>query len=93
VGLFINLFKKDNQKTEDLEEVKSPSIKENDDEIAAVIASVVACMDEEETVAAITAAIACVMGTSADHFIVRNVKRTSELDSIWSMAGRLKLMR
>ena len=78
-----NLFKKNKDEEE-----------QNEGEIAAVIAAVVASMDEEEeTVAAITAAIACILGTSTSDFIVKNIKRTPELDSIWAMAGRMKLMR
>lgn len=78
-----NFFKKNKDEEE-----------QNEDEIAAVIAAVVASMDEEEeTVAAITAAIACVLETSTSDFIVKNIKRTPEMDSIWSMAGRMKLMR
>ncbi|MGB4438972.1 MAG: sodium pump decarboxylase subunit gamma [Sedimentibacter sp.] len=88
-----NLFKKNNE--EELEIKNSfQEQSENEDEIAAVIAAVVASMDEEEEiVAAITAAIACILGTSTNDFIVRNIKRTPEMDSIWANAGRMKLMR
>lgn len=89
-----NLFKK-NKDEEELE-IKNllQEQSEDEDEIAAVIAAVVASMDEEEeTVAAITAAIACILGTSTNDFIVKNIKRTPEMDSIWSLAGRMKLMR
>jgi len=87
-----NLFKKN--KDEELLEIKNSFQEQNEDEIAAVIAAVVASMDEEEEiVAAITAAIACIMGTNTSDFVVRNIKRTPEMDSIWSLAGRMKLMR
>jgi len=88
-----NLFKKNNE--EEIEIKNSfQEQSENEAEITAVIAAVVASMDEEEEiVAAITAAIACILGTSTNDFIVRNIKRTPEMDSIWSHAGRMKLMR
>ncbi len=77
-----NLFRKNKDEYED------------EDEVAAVIAAVVASMDEEEEiVAAITAAIACILGTSTSDFVVKNIKRTPEMDSIWAHAGRVKLMR
>lgn len=68
---------------------------EDEDEIAAVISAVIASMNEEETevVAAITAAIACILGKSTSEFIVKNIKRSPDLDSIWAHAGRMKLMR
>lgn len=81
MGLFSKLFNKDNEIEHD-----------DEDEITAVISAVLSSMDnEEEVVAAITAAITCMLGTS--DFTVKNIKRTSELDSIWSLAGRMKLMR
>lgn len=88
-----NLFKKNIE--EELEIKNSfQEQSEYEDEIASVIAAVVASMDEEEeTVAAITAAIACILGKSTNDFIVKNIKRTPEMDSIWSLAGRMKLMR
>jgi sulfur transfer complex TusBCD TusB component (DsrH family) len=92
MGLFKNLFKKEVNESEKKEN-KISAVQEDEDEIAAVISSVLACMDEEETVAAITAAVAVIMGTNTDNFIVRNIKRTPELDSMWSLAGRMKLMR
>ncbi|WMJ76704.1 MULTISPECIES: hypothetical protein [unclassified Sedimentibacter] len=65
-----------------------------EDEITAAIAAALSLMDEEEeVVAAITAAIACMLGKSTDDFIVKNIKRTSEIDSIWALSGRIKLMR
>lgn len=68
---------------------------EDEDEITAVISAVLASMEDEETetVAAITAAIACILGKSTSEFIVRNIKRSHELDSVWAQAGRMKLMR
>ncbi|MEL7647757.1 MAG: hypothetical protein AAGU76_06670 [Sedimentibacter sp.] len=65
-----------------------------DDEAAAVIAGAIAFMDEEgEIVAAVTAALSVILGTSSDSFVVRNIKRTPEMDPIWALAGRMKLMR
>jgi len=92
MGLF-NIFKKENEKVQIKENKQEASIQDDEDEVAAVIASVISCMDEEETVAAITAAISCILGTSTSSFIVRNIKRTPELDPIWAVAGRMKLMR
>jgi hypothetical protein len=37
------------------------------------------------------AAVTSMLGTS--NFIVRNIKRSPELDSVWAQAGRMKLMR
>lgn len=86
-----NLFKR--KDTE--HDIKENQIQtENEDEITAVIAAALALMDEEEeTVAAITAAIACMLGKSTGEFIVRNIRRTSEIDSLWALNGRMKLMR
>ncbi len=91
MGLLSNLFKrKENESTI----IGNQINRENEDEITAVIAAALAMMDEEEeTVAAITAAIACMLGKNTDEFIVRNITRTSELDSIWALSGRMKLMR
>lgn len=81
-----NLFKRN--KTEEFKEAEDP------DEIAAVIAAAVAAMnEEEEIVAAITAAVSMILGKGTGEFIVRNIKRTPEMDSIWAHAGRMKLMR
>lgn len=94
MSIFSNLFKKKDEDKE-VKEIKTIKTETNDnDEITAVIAAVVASMDEEEeTVAAITAAIACMLGKSTSDFIVRNIKRTSEIDSLWALKGRMKLMR
>lgn len=89
MSIFDNLFKK----REELELKKEIPLTENEDEITAVIAAVVASMDEEEIVAAITASIACMLGKSTNEFIVRNIKRTSYVDSLWALKGRMKLMR
>jgi Na+-transporting methylmalonyl-CoA/oxaloacetate decarboxylase gamma subunit len=88
-----SLFKKKND--EEPENVIQNNIEtEDEDEIAAVIAAALASMDEEEeTVAAITAAIAVMLGSGTDEFIVRNIKRIPEMDPIWAVAGRMKLMR
>jgi hypothetical protein len=48
---------------------------------------------EEEIVAAIIGAVSMILGKGANEFIVRNIKRTPEMDSIWAHAGRMKLMR
>ena len=95
MSIFSSLFKKkDEDKDIELITVKPQAQAEDDDEIAAVIAAVVASMDEEEeTVAAITAAIACMLGKSTSDFIVKNIRRTSEIDSLWALKGRMKLMR
>lgn len=85
MGILSNLFKKkENQE----------AIPDNEDEITAVIAATLASIDEEEEiVAAITAAIACMLGKNTGEFIVRNIKRTSEIDSLWALQGRMQLMR
>lgn len=94
MGLFRNLFgKKEKEFVSNKIETNKSNQDENDDEITAVIAAVLASMDDEETVAAISAAIACMLGKSTSDFVVRNIKRTPELDSIWAYAGRMKLMR
>ena len=98
MGFFDNLFKKKQDKVEEIKELEVKLVAQNQgeedsDEVAAVIAAVVAAMDEEEeTVAAITAAIAVILGKSTSEFIVRNIKRTPEMDSIWAQVGRMKLM-
>ncbi len=67
---------------------------EDSDEIAAVISAVVADMNEEEEIlAAITATISMILGKGTNEFIVKNIKRTPEMDSIWAQAGRMKLMK
>lgn len=96
MSIFSNLFKKkDEEKDQEIQEIINIKTQTNEeDEITAVIAAVVASMDEEEeTVAAITAAIACMLGKSTNEFIVRNIRRTSEIDSLWALKGRMKLMR
>lgn len=96
MGLFNTLFKK-RKKVEDFTIEKSPiQIKpdHDEDEIAAVIAAAVAAMDEEdEIVAAITAAVSVILGKGPGELIVRNIKRTPEMDSIWAHVGRIQLMR
>jgi Na+-transporting methylmalonyl-CoA/oxaloacetate decarboxylase gamma subunit len=88
-----NYFKKSKEEHESGKNLNIVSERE-DDEVTAVIAAVVAYMDEdEEVVAAITAAIAVMMGTSNSKFTVRNIMRTPEMDPIWAVAGRMKLMR
>lgn len=87
-----NLFKKKDNEESEIRENQTKA--ENEDEITAVIAAAIASMDEEEeTVAAITAAIACMLGKSTSEFIVRNIKRTAEIDSLWALNGRMNLMR
>lgn len=96
MSILRKLFKKNNNEELELkDDMQTHMETDNDeDEITAVIAAVVAAMDEEEeTVAAITAAIACMLGKSTDDFIVRNIKKTSEIDSLWALKGRMKLMR
>lgn len=93
MSIFSSLFKKKNEEQE-IESIENQAQTENEDEITAVIAATLALMDEEEeTVAAITAAIACMLGRSTSDFIVKNIKRTSEIDSLWALNGRMKLMR
>lgn len=90
MGLFDNLFKK--SKKEEKLVLDRPV--EDSDEIVAVIAAAIKAMDEEEEiVAAITGAISVMLGKGSNEFIVRNIKRTPEMDSIWAHAGRMKLMR
>lgn len=93
MGLFKNLFNKKNKETSISNIETNKSSAEDQDEITAVIAAVLASMDDEETVAAISAAIACMLGKSTSDFVVRNIKRTPELDSVWAYAGRMNLMR
>ena len=91
MGLFNNLFKKD--KVNEEKSVQINESCEDKEEIAAVIAAAVAAMDEEEEiVAAITAAISLILKKGTNEFIVRNIKRTPEMDSIWAHEGRIKLM-
>ena len=66
---------------------------DDEDEITAVISAVLATMEEEEIVAAITAAISIILGKGTSEFVVRNIKRTPDLDPIWSQVGRIKLMK
>jgi len=98
MSLFGGLFKKD--KKEEIKISHTPIVNanetvrantEDEDEISAVIAAVLASMDDEETVAAIMAAITTMLGTS--EFVVRKIKRSPELDSVWAQAGRMQLMR
>ncbi|MFA9422264.1 MAG: sodium pump decarboxylase subunit gamma [Sedimentibacter sp.] len=90
LGNFFNKNKEELKSEKDLNIVSD----REEDEVAAVIAAVVASMDEdEEIVAAITAAIAVMMGTSNSKFTVKNIMRTPEMDPIWAVAGRMKLMR
>lgn len=90
MGLFDILFKKNKKESIEVIQVSA----EDSDEIAAVIAAAIAAMDEEEeTVAAITAAISVILGKRTSEFIVRNIKRTPEMDSIWAHEGRMKLMK
>ncbi len=93
MGLFKNLFSKKEVVPSSSKIIESNHSNTDEDEITAVIAAVLASMDDEETVAAISAAIACMLGKSTSDFIVRNIRRTPELDSIWAYAGRTKLMR
>ena len=95
MSIFSNIFKKKDENIEfNKRNQTTAQVQNNDEEITAVIAAVVASMDEEEEiVAAITVAIACMLGKSASDFIVKNIKRTSEIDSLWALKGRMKLMR
>lgn len=96
MSIFRSLFKKKNETRPEIiqeNEIENSSM-ENEDEITAVIAAVVASMDEEEeTVAAITAAICVMLGKSSNDFVVRSIRRTSEIDSLWALKGRMNLMR
>lgn len=91
MGLLDNLFKKGKVKEQESTEGNTPA--EDKDEITAVIAAAVAAMDEEEEiVAAITAAISVMLKKGTNEFIVRNIKRTPEMDSIWAHEGKMKLI-
>lgn len=91
MSFFSNLFKKDK---EELNIIENSNVEIEDDEITAVIAAAVSSMnEEEEIVAAITAAISCILQKSTSEFIVRSITRNYELDSIWALKGRMKLMR
>lgn len=87
-----NSSEKTDEKNEILHLYENDKI-EDEDEITAVISAVLATMEEEETVAAITAAISVILGKSTSEFVVRNIKRTTELDPIWAQVGRIKLMQ
>ena len=90
MSLLKNLFKKNNKELTEV--IQTPL--DDSDEIAAVISAVVAEMnEEEEIVAAITATISMILGKGTNEFIVKNIKRTPEMDSIWAHAGRMKLMQ
>ena len=97
MSIFSGIFKRKNEKEQEIKQdinIIEHKPEQDDDEITAVIAAVVASMDEEEeTVAAITAAISVMLGKSTNDFIVRNIRRTSEIDSLWALKGRMKLMR
>jgi len=94
MSFFSNLFKKNKNVDEYVCIDVDEDIFEDEDEITAVISAVVASMnEEEEIVAAITVAIACILGTSTNDFIVKNIKRTPQMDSVWSHVGRMNLMR
>jgi Na+-transporting methylmalonyl-CoA/oxaloacetate decarboxylase gamma subunit len=99
MSFLYSFFKKheentEEKNTENKSTVNEIIIEDDEDEIAAVIAAALASMeDDEETVAAITAAIAVMLGSRTDEFIVRNIKRTPDMDPIWAVAGRMKLMR
>lgn len=92
MSIFSKIFNKDNESSE---LKKRNQVQETDnDEITAVIATAVAAMEEEEeTVAAITAAIACMLGKNIGEFTVKNIRKTSEIDSLWALKGRMELMR
>ena len=49
--------------------------------------------DKDEIAAVIAAAISIVLKKGTNEFIVRNIKRTPEMDSIWAHEGRMKLMQ
>jgi len=95
MSLFKNLFRK--TKDEGLlpdQALKRKEARQEEDEIAAVIAATMAAMEEEEEiVAAITGALAIMLGKDTSEFIVRNIKRTSDMESVWSHVGRMQLMR
>lgn len=84
-----DIFKKSTEKHDELNNTDI----DKEDEITAVISAVLTAMEEEETVAAITAAISVILGKSTSDFIVRNIKRIPEQDPIWAQVGRIKLMK
>lgn len=45
---------------------------------------------DEEIVAAITAALAVALQTPADKIVIRNIRQTEEISPPWSRAGRLE---
>lgn len=77
---------KKESKNEGVESMQSKENNAGNDEVMTM---------EEETqiVAAITAAVAMMLAKDASEFIVRNIKRSPDLDPIWAQAGRMKLMR
>ncbi|HHZ02361.1 MAG TPA: hypothetical protein GX396_05410 [Tissierellia bacterium] len=92
MSLLDKLFNR-KSKVEEKEIIETSEVREDEDEITAVIAATIAAMEEEETVAAITAALSVILGKGPEEFIVRNIRRTSEMESLWAHAGRMKLMR
>ncbi|MFA9423123.1 MAG: hypothetical protein ACERLG_06075 [Sedimentibacter sp.] len=78
MGLFYNIFNK-----------KESSNEKKDD----VNLEVINFEDEDEIISVITAALTCILEKGSNNFFVKNIKRTPELDSIWSLTGRMKLMR
>jgi DhnA family fructose-bisphosphate aldolase class Ia len=96
MSIFDFFRKSSHEKTDDKNEILHLSENdkiEDEDEITAVISAVLSTMEEEETVAAITAAISVILGKNTSEFVVRNIRRTTELDPIWAQIGRIKLMK
>ena len=48
--------------------------------------------DPEELVAAITAALAMQLGTSANSIVIRNIHKVEDHSTVWSRAGLAELM-
>lgn len=93
MSLFSFFKKNEIENKVNAEIVPNESNIEQDDEITAVISAVLASMDDEETVAAITVAIACMLGRNINDFIVRSIKKSPEIESLWASVGRMNLMR
>jgi len=93
MSLFSFFKKNEIENKANAEIVPNESNIEQDDEITAVISAVLASMDDEETVAAITVAIACMLERNVNDFIVRSIKKSPEIESLWASVGRMNLMR
>ena len=66
---------------------------EQNDELTAVIAAAIACAEEEEEIIAAIISAIYMFEKQSDKLIIKNIKRTASIESIWAHEGRMKLMR